>query len=365
MNAFVMVTTPRPARFLNLGLVAIIVGSVTARCKAEERSLAMLEQQAFRAAVQKVGDSVVQLRVIGGVDRVDDVALAAGPTTGTIVSADGYVVTSLLRFSPPPTTVIAQLADGQQFSARIVATDHSRKLVLLKLQGATDLPTAVPAPLETTRVGQWAIAVGRTYRADRTNVSIGIVSAHDRLFGRAMQTDAAISAANYGGPLVDIEGRVMGIIAPMAPGSESAIAGADWYDSGIGFAVPLEPWLKSLERLKQGEDLHRGMLGVSFEPGVEREIPPKVKACIPGGPADKAEVKPGDVIRRVNGQPISTFIDLKFALGPLYAGDRVDFTILRDKEEFDLEGILASAEELGALEPPTEEREGDEPAEQP
>ena len=72
-------------------------------------------------------------------------------------------------------------------------------------------------PVDEIRVGQWAIAVGRSFRADRPNISVGIVSALDRMFGKVIQTDADVSTANYGGPLVDIRGRVYGVVVPMAP----------------------------------------------------------------------------------------------------------------------------------------------------
>ena len=94
-------------------------------------------------------------------------------------------------------------------------------------------------PVDEIRVGQWAIAVGRSFRADRPNISVGIVSALGRMFGKVIQTDADVSTANYGGPLVDIRGRVYGVVVPMAPQATSEVAGAEWYDSGIGFAVPL------------------------------------------------------------------------------------------------------------------------------
>ena len=90
------------------------------------------------------------------------------------------------------------------------------------------------------RVGQWAIAVGRTFESDRTNMAVGILSALDRIWGKAIQTDAAVSPNNYGGPLVDIQGRVLGVLVPLSPEATDEVAGVDWYDSGIGFAIPAE-----------------------------------------------------------------------------------------------------------------------------
>jgi serine protease Do len=296
------------------------------------QSLPQLEQQAIRDAIEQASPAVVQLQIIGGAERVEDVTLASGPSTGLIVSPDGYVVTSRYRFDPAPATVVAMLADGRQFATETVATDHSRKLVLLKLVNAIDLPTAEIAPADSYRVGQWAIALGRTYRVDRPNVSVGIVSALDRIQGRAMQTDAAASAANYGGPVVDIEGRVLGILSPMSPASEGSIAGVEWYDSGIAFAVPLAPWLTNLDRMKSGEDLELGFLGVNLAQGSPRETPPKLEAVTPAGPAEVAGLAKDDLITAINDEPVGTQMQLQYAIKPFYAGDTVKVTYQRGDE---------------------------------
>lgn len=328
------------------------------------QALNELEQQAILAAVDRVGPAVVQLQIIGGLERVDNVNLASGPATGLIVSDDGYVVTSRYRFDPPPANVIALLSDGRQFAATIVANDFSRKLVLLKLDGAANLPVVEAAPSQPLRVGQWAIAIGRTYRVDRPNISLGIVSATRRIFGRAVQTDAAVSPANYGGALVDIEGRVIGILSPMSPTSESTIAGVDWYDSGIGFAVPLSAWQSSLERLKLGEDLQRGYLGVGLTDGTPRETPAGIKSVVPAGPAAEAGLEADDVITAVDGAPIATQNDLKFAVTPRYAGDAIVVTYRRGDDEDTAELTLTtvaklqeSAEAAAEAEKDTSERE--------
>ena len=117
-------------------------------------------------------------------------------------------------------------------------------LVLLKVEAEPKLPVPESVPSAEMRVGQWALAVGRTFEASRPNVSVGIVSALGRIWGKAIQTDAKISPNNYGGPLVDISGRVLGVLVPMSPDGSGEMAGVEWYDSGIGFAIPLEGVLR-------------------------------------------------------------------------------------------------------------------------
>ena len=98
------------------------------------------------------------------------------------------------------------------------------------------MPT--PAPKESLRLGQWVVALGRTWSegpSSPPSVSIGVISALGRIWGKAIQTDAKISPVNYGGPLIDLEGRVAGVLVPLSPRSEDAVAEAEWYDSGIGF----------------------------------------------------------------------------------------------------------------------------------
>ena len=118
------------------------------------------------------------------------------------------------------------------------------------------------------------IAIGRSFDASQPNLSVGVVSALNRIWGKAVQTDAKISSANYGGALVDVRGRVLGVLVPLSPNAREEIAGADWYDSGIGFAVPLDHILSVLPRLKSGENLKSGLLGISFKgPNVYADPP--------------------------------------------------------------------------------------------
>jgi serine protease Do len=214
-------------------------------------------------------------------------------------------------------------------------------LVLLSVHPAAPLPVAEVSPLEETRVGQWAIAVGRTLSAEGPNMSVGIVSALDRVWGRAIQTDAKISPTNYGGPLVDISGRVLGLLVPLSPDSTGALAGVEWYDSGIGFAVPLANINSVLPRLAAGNDLYPGLLGVGMKAGDPYSQPAAIAACRPHSPAAAAGLKAGDTVVEINGKPIVRQAQFKQELHRHYAGDRVRLVVSRSGERLEREIELA------------------------
>ncbi len=124
-------------------------------------------------------------------------------TTGVVVSEDGYLVSSAFNFISKPSTILVQVEGDHPFAARIVATDHLRMLTLLKIDAGGLVPLRATRG-KKVEVGQWAIAVGRTYDSPEPSVSVGIVSAVNRVWGKAIQTDAKVSPVNYGGPLIDI-----------------------------------------------------------------------------------------------------------------------------------------------------------------
>jgi serine protease Do len=312
-----------------------------------------LEQQAFRAAAAAVADSVVQIRTVGGLEQLGDQVLAQGPTTGLILTADGYIVSSAINFAQQPASVLVRLPGGEQRPAEIVGRDTNRMLVLLKVQPDKPLPTPVPAPSADIHVGDWAVAVGRTYDADRLNVSVGVVSALGRMHGRAIQSDANASAANYGGPLVDLQGRVLGVLVPMAPPSPGTaetneLAGAEFYDSGIAFAVPLDHILATLDRWIADGDLKRGLLGVGMADGSPHSTPPTITAIWPHSPAADANWEVGDVVVAVDGQPVETQMQLRFQVNPRYAGDALQVTVRRGEGDAakEIESKITLAAEL-------------------
>ena len=299
--------------------------------------LSALEADAFRAAADRVADAVVQVQCVGGRRRVEGVSLGEGPGTGLIVSPDGLIITSLFHFARRPNAILVTLPGGEQLPARLLASDASRGLVLLKV----DLPEGTPpltvppvADLKTARPGAWALAIGRTFDPAEVNVSVGVVSAKDRIWGKAIQTDAKISPSNYGGPLIDIHGRVWGLLVPLSPSTEGEVAGAAWYDSGIGFAIPFETIREILPRLARGENLQGGFLGVSLVD--ERNlfgIAPEIQVIHPDAPAAKADLQVGDRIVAVDREVVSNIAELMYLLKPHLAGDDVELLIQRDGEQ--------------------------------
>ena len=133
-----------------------------------------------------------------------------GPTSGLIVSADGYIISSAFNFANKPSAIfIAVPGHKERYVGKVIATDQTRMVTLLKID-AKDLPVPAAVPKKEMRIGQTAIAVGRTLPANieqPPSVSVGIISAIHRIWGKAIQTDAKVSPTNYGGPLVDMEGR--------------------------------------------------------------------------------------------------------------------------------------------------------------
>lgn len=274
-----------------------------------------------------------------------DFALADGPTTGVIYSADGYIVTSSFNFVREPALVSVTLADGRRLAADVVARDQVRKLALLKVD-ATNLPTPEWAPLETVRVGQWAIALGLGFGGDEASVTVGIVSALNRMRGNAVQTDAKLSPANYGGPLCDVYGRIVGLCVPMAqrPGE---LAGIEMYDAGVGFAVPSPRVREILETLKDGKSFYRGWLGISVDPRSQDAV--VIRNIADPSPMRRAGVQPGDRLLGAEGRPIKHFGQLVQTLYMLPAGQEVYLHLDHRGVEYGVAVTLARSADLGDL----------------
>jgi serine protease Do len=297
-----------------------------------------LLEQAMKVAVAKVSPSVVQIITQGGADMVvtgprgPAFRKALGPTTGLIVSADGYVVSSAFNFVNNPTVILISVpGQTEPYVAKRIATDRARMITLLKIE-ASKLPVPIAVPRKELHVGQWAIALGRTLdlkRAGMPSVSVGIISALERVWGRALQTDAKVSPLNYGGPLIDIQGRVQGVLVPASPQGEGETAGFEWYDSGIGFAIPLDDINAVLPRLKEGKDLYKGILGIRLKSPDIYGAAPVVGEVTSDSGAAKAGIKPGDTVVELEGKPVVRMAQILHILGPKYEGEKVSLKYKR------------------------------------
>ncbi len=317
--------------------VVVCCGGLTGNLFAQNASLEALEEQALREAVALVDPSLVRIETVGGLDQAQNVLFGTGPTSGVVVSSDGYVISSSFNFAAKPASILVTLPDERRFPAKVVAHDKQRMLTLLKIE-AENLKPAVAAPRDGIKVGAWAIALGRTYDLETPNVSLGIVSAVNRVWGKALQIDAKLSPVNYGGPVVDIEGRVMGVNVPLSPQASGELAGVEWYDGGIGFAIPMEDIYAVLDRLKQGADLLPGLMGVTFKAGMlgspDETLVDRVRY---DSPAYKAGVRSGDRAVEIDGKPMTRLAHLRHVLGRKYAGDSVQLVVEREKQRLPLE----------------------------
>jgi serine protease Do len=328
--------------------LSLVLAGVRVSPSLAQDDLTALEEQALRAAVERVAPSVVCIETLGGLEQLEGQLLGSGPTTGLIVSEDGYILSSAFAFAGKPSSILVTLPSGKRVSATLVARDTSRMLVLLKVAAADALSVPTQVPRQELSVGQWTVAVGRTCPDSFPNVSVGILCATHRVWGKAVQTDAKVSPSNYGGPLIDIRGRVIGILVPLSPQQEGEFAGAEWYDSGIGFAVPLADVWPHLDKMKQGIDLQPGLLGVSLKGTDIYSLPATIAACAAKSPARAAGLQPGDTIVEIDGVKIERQSQLRHAIGPHVAGDTVRLVLARGENQ---ERIETAVELVATIEP--------------
>lgn len=325
-----------------LSILSCLLGLLLLASPGQAQQLNVAEQEAIQAAVDRVAASVVQIETVGGLIEGGGPIEGASRTTGTIVSPDGFILSSLYGFIQEPSGILVTMPSGKRVAGKIIAKDTQRNLILLKVETDTELAVPEGVAREQLQPGQWAIALGKTFAKDVPSVSVGIVSATHRVWGKAVQTDAKISPNNYGGPLIDIQGRVIGILTPLSPQDPGATGGFEWYDSGIGFAVPLTEIQQRLDTLKEGEDLKPGLLGINLKGKDIVADPAEIAAVRYNSPAQVAGIQEKDILIGANGRPIERQAQLKHILGEAYAGDTLEFKVKRGDEELTFSVTLAA-----------------------
>ena len=292
-----------------------------------------LTSQAFRAATSRMLPSLVSIESFGGssvkAGRIGGIRKQGeGNTTGVVISPDGYILTSTFNFIREASVVTVKTKAGDERVAQILGRDDTRKICLLKIDNVEGLVVPDMQPLQEVKVGQWAISLGVGYGDQTPAISMGIVSAKNRVGGRAIQTDANISPANYGGPLVDIQGRLIGICVPMNPQSQAVAAGVEWYDSGIGFAVPVDDFGQLIERLKDGQRILPAFIGILYGP-VNDGDGMRIEKVVKESAAEKAGLLPGDILLKINEEFINDKLRLRQVVNRFEAGQKISMSIKR------------------------------------
>jgi serine protease Do len=307
--------------------------------------LVELEQAAFQAATLFAQDSVVQVESFGGSELVNQQLAATGPSTGTVLTSDGWIITSTFQFRGQPASITVVLPDQQRKAAKLVARDYSRELALLKIDVDAPLKPIVPSDPQGWQVGEWVMALGKTFDPQNASCSVGVLSALGRVWNKAFQTDAKISPQNYGGPVIDLRGRAMGILTPINPGIVTEGEVEQWYDSGIGFAIPIRDILERLPKLQSGEDIHPGRIGFRWRGSDEYSEAVVLQGVTPSSPASKAGMRAGDRIVALGNRldqvkPIENHSQLKHILGPIDAGQTMAIVAERGGEKSTYECVL-------------------------
>lgn len=293
------------------------------------RSAAVLEE-AFRILARRVYPSVVSIafKRSPGADRTEIVVTPqgkqvplpcyGGPASGLLYDREGHVLTALSNLwgFERITGTTVHLPDGRDLPARILARDRVRGLALLKVE-ATGLPCLEPASDDGVRVGQFAFALGNPWGRKQEPAPLftfGIVSALHQLDKRrdALQTDAGMNDANAGGPLVDLQGRLLGLNTLQSPERFGR-------NSGIGFAVPPAAIAEVLPRMKEGRDVLPGSLGVALAETTDGKV--TIQDVVPGSPAENAGLAAGDIVTTLNGQAIGSAAQIVDLIGAMQAGD--------------------------------------------
>jgi S1-C subfamily serine protease len=269
-------------------------------------------------------------------------------SSGVVVSASGWVLCPLrvTGWPGPPRPLTVDLPDGRAFAARVLGTDDRLRLALLGID-AKGLPAFEAAPEEAFAPGRLAIALGFPHEdPERASpqVTVGIVSRTGALAQlhpafEAVQTDAGVAGGNRGGPLVDAEGRLLGVLLDVhdadLAGYVTRLRGSCEGNAGLGFAVPVRVLLPLLPRLAAGANLRAGFLGVGVEPAEGGLRVVAVTATTSAGAptaAAAAGLAPGDLLLSLGGSPLDAPASLRDRIGRRCAGDEIEIVFDRGGE---------------------------------
>ncbi|OYU34272.1 MAG: protease [Novosphingobium sp. PASSN1] len=294
--------------------------------------------------------------------------------SGFVVSADGYVVTNnhviTAEGQGEIESITVTMTDGTDYPAKLIGRDAASDLAVLKISGTKPFPFVKFGDSRHARVGDWIIAIGNPFGLGGT-VTSGIISAVYRNTGsgsaydRYLQTDASINRGNSGGPMFDMAGNVIGI--------NNAIFSPTGGSVGIGFAIPAEIAAPIVEKLRNGQAIERGYLGVRIQQlsddlaaslGLAKNRGEFIQSVEPNQGAAKAGMQPGDVVVRVDNKDVTPDQTLSFIVANTAPGKRIPIELIRNGQRLTVQAIVGkrpSEEELAqqTFDPDAQQGDGD------
>ena len=362
--------------WLGRPMVAPQLQSTTVPVREAEGSIAAA-QNTYRIASQRAMPAVVNIfttkaakqsprpfdndpffrRFFGDNGSPDERQFSLG--SGVIISPDGYILTNNHVIESADEIEVA-FADGRKIRGKLVGTDPETDLAVVKVE-LKSLPSITLAKLDNTKVGDVVLAIGNPFGVGQT-VTMGIVSALGRnhlginTFENFIQTDAAINPGNSGGALVDTDGHLLGI--------NTAIYSRTGGSLGIGFAIPVTTVKTVMEAIIRNGQVVRGWIGVEPQDitpelaesfGLQKSSGTIIAGVLKGGPADKAGMKPGDILLAVADKPVSDTVSMLNLVAQLTPGDKVPLTVLRKAQETRLNVVVGKRPRI--KQPPPQDAE--------
>ncbi|HXS97729.1 MAG TPA: Do family serine endopeptidase [Candidatus Limnocylindrales bacterium] len=258
--------------------------------------------------------------------------------SGVVVDKAGYILTNNHVVDKADRIKVKFTGDTAEYEAKVVGVDSPTDLAIIRVEGKRDMTPAKIGNSDAVHVGDWAMAIGSPFGFQAT-VTAGIISATGRdvdpsmQFQHFLQTDAAINPGNSGGPLLNMRGEVIGI--------NTAIASQSGGYQGIGFALPMNTAAKVYNDIIKNGKVTRGSIGITFTPsdtdtarnlleanGLKQGV--FVQTVAPGGPAEKAGLKDGDIITAINGKPVVDGNQLVDVVTATPIGQAVEVAVMRN-----------------------------------
>ncbi|ADL08115.1 S1C family serine protease [Thermosediminibacter oceani] len=266
--------------------------------------------------------------------------VSRGIGSGFIISPDGYILTNDHVIEGASEVNVTVKGFAKPFKATVVGKDFELDLAVLKINSETKLPSLTLGDSDKMRVGDWVIAIGNPYRLDHT-VTVGVISAKGRplsitdrstgktrVFKDLIQTDAAINPGNSGGPLISLSGEVIGINTAVNAEAQ-----------GIGFAIPINTAKEVLDELIKSGGVTRPYIGVYLQ-DITKDLADYfqlnstdgalISYVLPGSPAEKAGLQQGDIILKVNDNPIKKSSDVSEIISKTKVGEKIVLVIYRN-----------------------------------